>query len=197
MTPEEIVSANEEPVCGQTNEALKDYQRPGFGRGSTHRRNGVNAALPDALFGAVDTDHYIQTEKAWHRRAVDLSIQGFEIKEICNLLGYGRGQVETVLKQPWAQERIIEASKKSVADEMKAFLEAEVMPTLQFVKLVRDDPAAKYSDRLSAGEKLLERFLGKAVQPMTNVTKEVESMTNAELAAEAQTILERERNKNS
>lgn len=216
MTPEEIVAAEENsqaakplssvidgistmaaPVRGKTNDALKDYQGPGFGRGSTHRTGGINSRLADPLFNAVDPDHFIKTEKAWHRRAVDLSIQGFEIKEICNLLGYGRGQVETVLKQPWAQERIIESSKKSVMEEMKEFLEAEVMPSLTLIKQIRDDVSIKAEIRSDQATKLLNRFLGKEVQPMTTVAKEEVQMTNDELAKEAKRILEQQRHQNS
>lgn len=215
MTPEEIVKAEAceslpaaaaaklEVGCasetsgiktrGQTNDALKDYQGPGFGRGSTHRRDGINAHIEDALFGAVDPDKFIKTEKAWHRRAVDLSVQGFTVVEICNLLGYGRGQVETVLRQPWAQQRMIQEAKKNVLDEMREFLEAEVMPSLVLIKQIRDDTNIKAEVRSEQASKLLNRFLGKEVQPMTTLTKDEAQMSTTELAAEAQRILELQR----
>lgn len=177
---------------GQSNDALKNWQTGGLG-GNNWRVNGLNSKIDDALFNSTDADHLISHEKAWHRRAIDLSIQGFTVVEIANLLGYSKGQIGTVLAQPWAQVRMIENSKKNVLDEMREFLEAEVMPSLQLIKTIRDDTNLKAEVRSEQASKLLNRFLGKEVQPMVSTAKDEAQMSSAELAAEAQRILEQQR----
>jgi hypothetical protein len=177
------------------NNALDNYHTGGRG-GNEFRTGGLNSKLDDALFNSVDADHFISHEKAWHRRAVDMAIQGFKVAEIAKHLGYSRGQVGTVLSQPWAQQRMIEKSTKSVQDEMREFLEAEVMPSLRLVKELRDDTKLKAEVRSRQAEILLERFLGKPTQPITTNAKEVSQMSPSELAAEAQRIVERERREN-
>jgi hypothetical protein len=76
-----------------------------------------------------------------------------------------------------------------VQQEMREFLEAEVLPTLKVVVAVRDDEKARASDRLNASAQLLDRFLGKPVQPMTTETVDVKKLSSDELERQAAAII--------
>ena len=142
---------------------------------------GLLSELPNALHNDSDSVRLVSQEKAIHRRFTDLQLQGYTPTEIAKLTGYSMQWVSQVLKQPFARQYFITESKKSVQDEIKEFLEAEVIPSLKFVKEVRDDVTARKSDRLSATNTILDRFLGKPTQPISTNVKPPSEMSDQEL----------------
>jgi hypothetical protein len=103
-----------------------------------------------------------------------------------------------VLKQPWAQEYVINQAKKTVQDEIKAILEAEALPSIRKLVAIRDSVdfnsgvpvlAADKNVAKAAADSLLDRFLGKPVQPMTTDAKPVAQLSDEELRAQVQAEL--------
>jgi phage terminase small subunit len=134
-----------------------------------------------ALHNDSDSVREIQQEKAIHRRFVDLQLQGYTPTEIAKQTGYSMQWVSQVLKQPFARQHFINESKKTVQEEMKDFLESEVLPSLQALKSVRDDPEARKADKIVASNSLLDRFLGKPVQPIAADAKPPSEMSDEQL----------------
>jgi hypothetical protein len=150
------------------------------------RANGVNASLVDGLVGDLDPKNELTQERPHHRRFLDLTIQGYIPTEIAKLTGFNVSTISNCIKQPWARKYIIDNSKRSVQDEMKEFLEAEVLPSLKVLKAVRDGAEVRNQDRLAASNALLDRYLGKPVQPINNDAKPVSDLSDEELKAEVQ-----------
>jgi hypothetical protein len=88
------------------------------------------------------------------------------------------------------------AIKRNSQDEIKEFLKAEVMPSLEVIKSVRDNITARPSDRVAAANTLLERFLGKAVQPISPDAKPLSEQSDDELKSNVAAILQRAANAN-
>jgi hypothetical protein len=147
---------------------------------------GVNSKLTDALHGDFDPRHFLSYEKPWHRTAINMSAAGYRNNEIAAAVERSPQSVATALKQPWAREYLINQAKKTVQDEIKAVLEAEAMPSIRMLVSVRDGATTKNADRLAASNALLDRFLGKPVQPMTTDAKPVDTMSDAELKAQVE-----------
>lgn len=150
------------------------------------RQGRHNANLVDALVGDVDPRRYQRQEKPVHRTMVNMAAAGYTNKEIAQFTGYSTATVHEAITQPHARERIINDIKKTVQDEMKDFLEAEVLPSLKMLKAVRDGEGVRNQDRLAASNALLDRFLGKPVQPINNDAKPVSDLSDEELKAEVQ-----------
>lgn len=147
--------------------------------------------IPDRLWNQNDPSYLLQREKAWHRTVQELVMGGMTVHEAAITVGKTPQAVSTVLKQPFAQTRMIAETKKKLADEMREFLEAEIMPTLQLYKEARDNTQLKMDVRLSAAARLEDRFLGKAAQPILTSEKPAESLTDDELKARTNAILDR------
>lgn len=164
------------------------------GRDFDKRVGGVNSTLPDALHRAGDPIRFIQQEKPIHRTIVNMSCAGYQNNEIAQALGRSQQTVATVLKQPWAQEYVINQAKKTVQDEIKAILEAEAMPSIRKLVAIRDSEWTTSADKSvakAAADSLLDRFLGKPVQPMTTDAKPVAQLSDEELRAQVQAELQR------
>lgn len=149
------------------------------------------AGVEEGLHGVTDPTYDIQHEKLWHRQAQEFALQGFSTQEIADMLGYKRTTISNVLRQPYAQVRMLSETKKKLADEMREFLEAEIMPTLELYKAARDNDQLKMEVRLTAAARLEDRFLGKAAQPIVTTEKPAESLTDDELKSRANDVLAR------
>ncbi len=148
------------------------------------RFNGTNSQIPNALFNDVDTTFLLDKELPIHRRMVTLVEQGYNVKEIAAATGYSVRHVSDVLRQPFAREHIVKTLQDDVSQEIKNFLEAEVLPSLKVIKEVRDNELAKASDRLAAANCFLDRQMGRPNQPFTlpsTSTKALSDYTAAEL----------------
>jgi hypothetical protein len=143
------------------------------------------------LYRDFDPIRLIMREGPHHRRIVDLTIEGYNQSEIARITGFSLYMIRATTKQPWARERIIAMSKKSMSDKIKEILEKEAIPSLELLVKVRDDTTARNTDRLSASQQLLDRFLGKAAQPIITQEKPPEQLTNDEINARANAILSR------
>jgi transposase len=129
------------------------------------RPAGANGEIEDPLFNDHEASSVIESEKPWHRQAIEYAIQGLDIDEIASLMGRSRGTVSLLLKQPWARDRITKRAKQTTMEQFKQWLEAEALPALEIIKKNAHQSAdLKVSN--SAAMYLVDRFAGKAVQPI-------------------------------
>lgn len=130
----------------------------GNGRGVTPLWND-NVILPD---GPGVT---LKREMPHHRLFAYMRARGFTIREIAKATGYTPVMIGIALRQPFARKIINEALTKD--DEMlSAALRAEAMPSIDVLVEIRDDDSAPKNARLGAAKELLDRYLGKATQPL-------------------------------
>jgi hypothetical protein len=153
------------------------------------RANGVNATIKEGLQGDFDPVRFISQEKPVHRTMVNMCAAGYTNKEISDFTGYCVVTVATVLKQPWARQYLIKEAKKTVQDEIKEILEREAPGSLKVLVAVRDNTSSRDSDRLTAANSLLDRFLGKPTQPISHEQKPPSEMTDEELRKQVEAEL--------
>jgi hypothetical protein len=150
------------------------------------RANGVNSQLEGGLHGDLDAKQELKQEKHYHRTFLNMAAAGYLATEIAAFTGFNVTTVSNCLKQPWARQFLIKEAKKTVSDEIRELLEKEAIPSLKLLVEVRDNEAAKNADRISAGSQLLDRFLGKPTQPISNNVKPPSEMSDEELRTQVQ-----------
>lgn len=147
-------------------------------------RSGKNAERENGFFNDTDPLIYRQKEMPWHRVVAHMIAEGYTYEEIAKTLGRNRRTIEEIARQPFVRQRTIAKIEENTKSEIKAFLESEVMPSLQAVVAVRNDPNSKPSEKLAAANSVLDRFLGKPTQPIQHNTKTPSEMTDEELRAQ-------------
>lgn len=134
----------------------------------------------------------IDKEKPEHRFLIFLFAQGMSVKDVfCQLGGEwdkelsrpvsGTGQYSyqhliTIRRQSWFQSKLIQYMEELGKSAVQARLELEVMPSIERIAKLRDDPDAPKAVQLNASNSLLDRFLGKPQQsvqvvPVSNVAR--------------------------
>lgn len=116
---------------------------------------------PDRLHGDKLSSTSTLTEKPIHRAWIYLHAQGATPREIADRTGYSYSAVASVLRQPWARQRLVQVLKETGQDQVKHFLKNEISPSLEVLREVRDNAKAKSSERISAANSILDRALGK------------------------------------
>jgi len=163
---------------------------PNIGRNSKTRVNfGINSGLRDALHNDQDTTLVLQRERPVHRRMAEMALQGYTNAEIGGLLGYKEPYVSRVLRQPFIRQHMIEAAKRDTNQELHRLIEEEGLKALRRVVAVAESldpdsfrPPSKHG--FDANIELVNRLLGKAVQPFRNETKDPKKLTDEQLDRE-------------
>lgn len=150
---------------------------------------GINASLPGALFNDVDVNRVFSREKPVHRVIAELAAAGLTHREIASQVGRSENNVSEVLRQPYARRRIIESARKNVTDELKSFLESEVLPTIREVAEMGRDPNISPAVRLQCKQEVMNRFLGRPTQPITTGENDPKKLSNDELERQVQSII--------
>jgi hypothetical protein len=149
---------------------------------NTHlRAGGLNSSIAGGLKGDLDPVRLARRETPVHRTMVNMAAAGYTNREISLFTGYNPTTVATAIKQPHAREYLINEAKKTVQDEIKALLEAEALPSIKTLVAVRDNTEGRGSDRVAASNSILDRFLGKPVQPISENAKPPSELTDAQL----------------
>lgn len=153
------------------------------------RAGGLNAQLEDALVGDLDPVRKIRRETPAHRTMVNMAMAGYQNTEIAAFCGVSLNTVATVLRQPENRQRLIQQTKKLVQDEIKELLEKQAIPSIQALMRVRDDSLSPAPAVVSASNSLLDRFLGKPVQPINENIKPPCELTDEELRQQVEAEL--------
>lgn len=132
----------------------------------------------------------ILNEKPIHRTIAYLMAAGRSRDEVAELTGISRTTIDTVVKQPWFRKMLREITDAAGKDMVKAFLEGEVIPSLEVLRTIRDDTTQKGPTRVAAASTLLDRFLGKPVAHIESSTN-LNIHTAGRAAATVESELER------
>ena len=63
--------------------------------------------MKSLLFNSTIPGAEIENEKVEHRAMILLKAQGLSNKEVADATGYSQGQVSTIVRQPWFQEKVL------------------------------------------------------------------------------------------
>jgi len=114
----------------------------------------------DALFGDRPAYQAVKREKPEHRQMLWLKLNSHNNKEIALITGYSPQHVGTVCKQPWFREAFLALSNAAGKDAVEAFLEGEIVPTLERLVDLRDKGETD-AVKLAASNAILDRIRGK------------------------------------
>lgn len=155
------------------------------------RRNGINSTLPNAFWNDKEPQFFKVAESPLDRRICELHLQGYQATEIAALVGRDRATIINILHQPYARAYLAENAKRPLNEELKSFLDAELMENLRFMKAVRDGavPESRVADRMAAAKELSDRVLGRTSQPFAMTNKSPLEMTQAELDAAVKSLV--------
>lgn len=170
------LKSNLQLAAAARNLALANGERD-FGK----RQFGENAKMEDALVGDFDATRELTQERPHHRTMVNMAMAGYNHKEIADFTGYSAITVANTLKQPWARERLIKKSMQTVQEEIREFLEGEVLPSLKTLRSVRDDMETPKAVKVVASNSILDRYLGKPVQPISGDQKPPSELSDDDL----------------
>ena len=142
---------------------------------------------PTELGDSRMPSHTVLEEKPQHRAIAYLLSAGRTRAEVSEITGIGISTLSNLVRQPWFKTRLKEISDLAGKDMVKAFLEGEVLPSLEVLREMRDDERQKGPTRIAASVALLDRFLGKPVAHIEST-----STLNIHTASQAATTVEAE-----
>lgn len=141
---------------------------------------GGGAAVGKILRSERPPQYEVRNERVVHRRIQELAINGHTIKEIAAIVGREETCVSNLLRQPWAQEQMVTRMQQTANEEIKALLESAAPGAVQrIIALAEEHPNTEIG--FKADMAILDRFMGKPTQPITQETKDMEKMSDAEL----------------
>lgn len=149
--------------------------------GSTIERD--HKANPNALYNVKKPNLAIIHEKPEHRIALYLKASGKSNKEIAQRMGWTDAWVSQLMRQPWAQERLVEEIRAAGQDEISSILKGAAADSVFTLIEVRDSATSKGSDKVTAANSLLDRFFGKPTQRVEsfNTNRTAQSEDPAEI----------------
>lgn len=154
----------------------------------TPTTGGINSQLEDSFHNVIEPRLGIERERPWHRVAIFMHAQGKDFAEIGEALNKNPQSVAQVLKQPWAQERLIQETTDAGRDAITAIYETYGPQTL--LEVVDLGNTAKSENvQLEARKYFLNRWLGMPKESMQVSAKPSEDKTDDELRASVNTIL--------
>jgi predicted transcriptional regulator len=153
----------------------------------------LNAQHKDALHGDPDPTVRLKREQLRHRIVCELALQGISQTDIARRTGYTMARVSEILRQPYNRERLISKINQESFDLRQYLIEQGKQSLINIVDIA-NDPTVKRETALKANEAIVDRWLGKAVQPVQVADKPVEELSIKELD---EIIASRTQNKNN
>jgi len=110
----------------------------------------------------------------------ELATEGYTNKEIAAAVGRSPVTVSHTLRQPWAREYMIRRMQQSANEEIKQLLESAAPRSIARVITLAEEAQGSELG-FKADKEILDRFLGRAVQPIANEPKDFEKLSDKEL----------------
>ena len=144
------------------------------------RHGGFNSTLKDALYNDIEPAYPRARENPRDRRICELSTQGYTNKEIATAMEMSVQAVSNILRQPFSRKYMIERVQQSANAEIKAALEKAAPEAVQRV-IELAETARGTELGFKADQALLDRYMGKATQPLSVEPKDFDKLSDAEL----------------
>lgn len=159
-----------------------EMQRPGA---VTEPTDAIPEAL-ESFFGQEKNLPQViyKKENARHRRILFLKAHGLSNIEIANIVGMTPPGISLVVRQPWFQEGLAALMNNTGCDGVKKAIQSAALDSVFKIIDLRDGASSEAVQRDCAFD-LLDRYLGKAVQPIGETNKATisdESQLDAEIA---------------
>ncbi len=137
------------------------------------------------LHNAKPPFYYVKSEKPQHRVMLEYAAQGYTVKEIAEMTGFTSVAVSNILRQPHAQQVMVEEIKQQsrIDDPVIELIASNVKAAVSTLAEIMHNQDARSSDRIAAAREILDRKYGKPNQPVTHKEDvDLEKLSDAELA---------------
>lgn len=124
------------------------------------------ANSPDKLHNSKDPNLGIKHEQPVHRLMCWLKARGVSNTEIAKRVKMSDAWVSQVCRQPWFRLRLIQEMKEAGLDAVREMIKGAALDSVETLIQLRDTPTTPAAVRKAASDSLLDRYLGKAVQPI-------------------------------
>jgi predicted transcriptional regulator len=128
--------------------------------------------------------YYVQKEAPQHRVMLELSAQGYTVKEIADRTGFTPVCVNNILRQPHAQQTLVSEIRRmhGTDEEVVQVIKENVVKAVETLAAIVEDTRARNSDRINAANALLDRRYGKPNTPINRGTDvDLNRLSDAEL----------------
>lgn len=146
----------------------------------------------DQLYGSHKPKiDIIQEETPRRRQMIDLTVAGMNHTEVAAVVGCNPITVSRVVRQPWAQKRIVEKIEQNAMEPIKALIESTARESVVRLASLAGDEDLKFKHPklyTEINQSFLDRYLGKAPQVVESRTTEPEKLSDDELANNIATL---------
>jgi hypothetical protein len=123
-------------------------------------------ASPSRFLGKDrEVGHEIKRETYRHRVILYAALQGKSPKTIAEETGYSESHVRLVMRQPWFRQRLAEEMDKVGLEGVHELLRGAAADSVLTLISLRDDEKTSSGVKAKICFDLLDRTLGKAIQP--------------------------------
>lgn len=125
------------------------------------------SGLETMLHGDKPPSQVINVEQPIHVLMCYMISSGKTPAEVAVATNYSIISVRNIMRQPWFRKRFLGIAGEAGRDSVKAFLDGEVMPSLEILVEIRDDnKELRPHVSAAAANSILDRALGKPVAKM-------------------------------
>jgi hypothetical protein len=164
-TPESVDSALVAAAAGTYTERSRGVVSGGAKTASFEDAVAKYAGSGDMLHGDLPPAQVINKEQPIHVLMCYMLASGKTVPEIAAATNYAVASVRNIERQPWFRKRYLSIVREKGGDTVKAFLDTQVMPSLEVLVEIRDaNQELRPHVSAAAANSILDRALGKAVQ---------------------------------
>jgi hypothetical protein len=136
-----------------------------------------------SMFSPREPYYAIKHQRLEHMTVIYLKAQGLTNTEIAAQTGWTTVAISNLLRQPWAQEQVLEIVHQNGGNAVQQCLNANALKAVQRLVREMDNDDARPSERIVAADKLLDRLYGKPNQPIEHRAGDTSQMSDEELEA--------------
>ncbi len=148
--------------------AVADYDEAAFG------------LFGDNVLRGQESTHLRKKEAPLHRLMVLMRAKGCTTREISNVCNCTAVNVAQILRQPWAKKHLLELITLRGNSGIDALLQGAVPESVQTLIEVRDDPDSPATAKITAADKILDRYFGKPTQRVESTVEAIPSTADVE-----------------
>jgi hypothetical protein len=130
----------------------------------------------DMLHGDTPPSQVINKEQPVHVLMCYMQASGKDTQEIATATGYSLASIRNIQRQPWYRARFLRLTATEGGDNVRKFLDGQVMSSLETLVEIRDEnKTSRPHVSAAAANSILDRAMGK---PTQHVETESHSFTH-------------------
>jgi hypothetical protein len=141
-----------------------------------------NNSTPRPLFNGRKPAYVLKSERPEHRAIIMMAASGLTYKEIADSLGKSYVHVQTIVKQDWARDQILQEIERAGREPVRQLLQNAAFEAAERLVAIAENAESEETKR-KANNDILDRVFGKATNIVQVQTKQASDLSDDELAA--------------